>query len=89
MAEWLKNSYFKRSGNKDITRFLKEFVPRYKAMKGNGCIGFITCNHDTPRSSKNLDPEELKLAYATLITLPERFRQKLLLSMTLLNLCFL
>ena len=36
----------------------------------NGYISFITCNHDTPRASYTLDESELKIAYATLLTLP-------------------
>lgn len=64
------NSYFKRDADGDITRFLSEYLPRYEATKDKGYIALLTCNHDTPRPRRSLSPEELKLAYATLFTLP-------------------
>ncbi|MCR5507110.1 MAG: glycosylase [Lachnospiraceae bacterium] len=64
------NSYFLKSGKGDITVFLKEYLPRYLRTKDKGYISFITCNHDTTRPSYNLSVDELKVAYATLLTLP-------------------
>ena len=45
-------------------------MPRYHATKGKGYLALITCNHDTPRARLTLTPEELKIAYACLFTLP-------------------
>ena len=64
------NSFFKKNANGDIGRFLKDFLPRYEISRGKGYVSFITCNHDTPRATNTLDESELKLAYATLLTLP-------------------
>ena len=64
------NSYFKKDGNGDIERFLKDYIPKYEATSQNGYISFMTCNHDTPRPAKTLDESELKIAYAMLLTLP-------------------
>lgn len=64
------NSYFKKDADSDITRFLDDYLPRYRDTRDNGYISFITCNHDTPRASYTLDESELKIAYATLLTLP-------------------
>lgn len=50
--------------------FAAEFVKWYDAVKDEGFIGLITCNHDTPRLSPTFTPDELKLLYATLFTLP-------------------
>jgi len=54
----------------DITGFTADFVPKYESIKGNGYISFITCNHDTPRLTRHLDENEIKLAYALIFTLP-------------------
>ncbi|MCD7716047.1 MAG: DUF3459 domain-containing protein [Lachnospiraceae bacterium] len=64
------NSYFKKDGKGDITRFLDEYTPRYEATKENGYYCLITCNHDTPRPKFNLDDSELKIAYAFIFTMP-------------------
>ncbi len=64
------HSYFKKDGDGDIGRFLKDYLPKYEATRKNGYISFITCNHDTPRASYTLTEQELKVAYATLLTLP-------------------
>lgn len=61
-------SFFKGSG--DITLFTDEYTDNYEKTKKNGYISFITCNHDTPRMSKTLTTQELKLAYCTVFTLP-------------------
>ncbi|MCR5032341.1 MAG: glycosylase [Lachnospiraceae bacterium] len=63
-------SYFKSEGKGDITRFLKDYVPKYQATKEKGYIAFISGNHDTPRVKRNLSEDELKLFYALLYTLP-------------------
>ncbi|MCD8076496.1 MAG: DUF3459 domain-containing protein [Lachnospiraceae bacterium] len=64
------NSFFRKDGKGDITRFLEEYVPRYMATKENGYYCLLTCNHDTMRPKYNLDDTELKIAYAFLFTMP-------------------
>lgn len=61
-------SFFK--GNGDITLFTKEYLDGYNVSKDNGYISFITCNHDTPRLTKTMTDEEIKLAHCTIFTLP-------------------
>lgn len=63
-------SYFKKGVEPDITRFLEDYLPRLSATRDNGYIALLTCNHDTPRPRRNLTPDELKIAYAMLFTLP-------------------
>ena len=53
-----------------IDKFLDDYLPSYKATKKDGLWCFITCNHDTIRPSAGLTVDELRLAYATLFTLP-------------------
>ena len=63
-------SYFKADGGGDATHFLEEYEPRLRSIEGKGYISLITCNHDTPRPAANLTPDELKLAYAMILTMP-------------------
>lgn len=66
----IDNSYFKRDGDGDIERFLKDYLPKYNATREHGYISMFTCNHDTPRASRTLSQDELKLAWAFLFTMP-------------------
>jgi len=54
----------------DIMAFINDFVPNYEKIKGNGYISFLTCNHDTPRLTRYLEINEIKLAYALIFTMP-------------------
>ncbi|HKM33403.1 MAG TPA: alpha-amylase family glycosyl hydrolase [Lachnospiraceae bacterium] len=63
-------SFFSKEGKGDATSFIGEYMEDLKATADHGYISFITCNHDTPRMSKWLDERELKIAYATILTLP-------------------
>ncbi|MBR1560643.1 MAG: glycosylase, partial [Clostridia bacterium] len=64
------DSYFKKDSSHDIGRFLTEYTDWYRDTKDIGYISLITCNHDTVRPAYNHTPEELKLAYAFLFTMP-------------------
>jgi len=64
------NSYFKKDGNGDITRFLSQYLPWYEETKNEGFISLITGNHDSPRISHKLAKDELALAYAFFFTMP-------------------
>ena len=64
------DSYFKKDANRDINRFLKEYMDWYQDTKDIGYISMLTCNHDTVRPRFNLNPAELKLAYAFIFTRP-------------------
>ncbi|MBQ6427065.1 MAG: glycosylase [Clostridia bacterium] len=64
------HSYFRSGSGGDIRRFLQDYLPKYEQTKGNGYISMFTCNHDTPRPARTLSADELKLAYAFLMTMP-------------------
>jgi maltose alpha-D-glucosyltransferase/alpha-amylase len=64
------NSYFKKDGKGDITRFLNQYMPWYEATMNDGFISLISGNHDTPRVSHGISPRELSLFYAMLFTMP-------------------
>lgn len=63
-------SFFSKEGKGDITVFTNEYEPNYNLTKDLGYISFFTCNHDIPRMTKTLDEKAIKLAYATIFTLP-------------------
>ena len=64
------HSYFKKDAGGDICRFLEDYMPKYEATRENGFISMFTCNHDTPRAARTLDADELKLAWAFILTMP-------------------
>ena len=64
------HSYFRCDAGGDIRRFLKDYLPKYEQSREQGYISFITGNHDTPRLARTLTPQELKLAYAFILTMP-------------------
>ncbi|MDE7259504.1 MAG: glycosylase, partial [Lachnospiraceae bacterium] len=64
------DSFFKKDSKRSIQDFLKEYMPKYEAVKDKGLYCLITGNHDMVRAAYNLDERELKLAYAFLFTMP-------------------
>ncbi|MCH3973395.1 MAG: alpha-amylase family glycosyl hydrolase [Oscillospiraceae bacterium] len=65
-----QRSFFSAKGKGDITRFLSDYLPKYRNTRKKGFISFITCNHDTPRMSRDFTPRELALAYSFLFLMP-------------------
>ena len=63
-------AYFCADSGTGIDKFLDDWLPSYKATHKDGLYCLITCNHDTIRPSAGLTPDELKIAYAMLFTLP-------------------
>jgi maltose alpha-D-glucosyltransferase/alpha-amylase len=63
-------SFFKKNGSGDIGPFLRQYLPWQESTKHDGVISLISGNHDTPRLSLNLSPEEAALFYAMLFTMP-------------------
>lgn len=64
-------SYFKSTASTSIVPFISDYMPKYRAaQKNGGLFCLLTCNHDTARPRANLTPDELKLAYAFLFTMP-------------------
>lgn len=65
-----QRSFFSKQGKGDITEFLDDYLPKYRASRPHGYISFITCNHDTPRMTKAFDEKECMISYAFLLTMP-------------------
>ena len=68
--EWIGNSYFRSAGKGDIDEFLDEYLEHYNATKNDGYISIPSGNHDLPRISKGRDFDDLKVAFAFLLTMP-------------------
>lgn len=64
------NSFFKKDADGDITLFLDEYMKYYTYTKGKSYISMITGNHDTKRAKLTLSDQELKIAYAMILTMP-------------------
>ncbi len=65
-----KHSYFDKNGGGDAAAIADGFTKWYDAVKNNGYIALISCNHDTPRLAPYYTEDQLKLIYTTLFTLP-------------------
>ncbi|MDE6201815.1 MAG: glycosylase [Clostridiales bacterium] len=65
-----EHSYFDIQGRGDAAEFAKRFSEWHDAVKDNGNIAIISCNHDTPRLAPHYTVDQLKAIYATLFTLP-------------------
>ena len=61
---------FDRDGKGDVSFFTAQYDKDYAATKGKGYICFITGNHDVRRLSKYMTPEEMKVYYAFMLTMP-------------------
>ncbi|MCH5192435.1 MAG: glycosylase [Oscillospiraceae bacterium] len=62
--------YFSSRGKGDIESFLKKYTENYEKTNGRGLICIPSGNHDMDRMRRHLDPEEMKLAFAFLLTVP-------------------
>ncbi|NSW54076.1 MAG: glycosylase [Anaerolineae bacterium] len=64
-------SFFDREGLGNIMEFVTEYQQRFNATRKAGYLCLFSGNHDiTPRLGKGRDFEDLKLAYAFLMTMP-------------------
>ncbi|WP_309384433.1 alpha-amylase family glycosyl hydrolase [Cerasicoccus frondis] len=64
------HSFFDREGKGDITRFLRHYIEHFEATKDIGYISLPTGNHDLTRICCHRTPEELKVIYAFLWSMP-------------------
>lgn len=63
-------SVFNRTGETNFHNILGQYLYWLENTHNDGYLGFITCNHDTPRPTKNCDINELKLFYTMVFTCP-------------------
>ena len=65
-----ENPYFSRSGRKDLSEFAAYYQEAYAQTNGKGLICIPSGNHDMIRLRETLTPEESKLAFTFLLTIP-------------------
>lgn len=64
------HSYLSAQGKGNLDTFLGIFLDQLESIRGLGYISVPTGNHDISRIRQGRTPEELKVAYALLFTLP-------------------
>ena len=62
--------YFSRKGEGDIYQFVENFSIDYEMTDGKGLICTPSGNHDICRIREELDEEEIKIAFAFILTMP-------------------
>ncbi len=62
--------YFSSRGKGEIGSFISKYIENYKKTDGKGLICIPSGNHDMDRLRRNLTPEEMKIAFAFLLTMP-------------------
>ena len=65
-----KKPYFSRKGEGDILQFVENFKKDYEETNGKGLICIPSGNHDISRITEELDSEEIKIAFAFILTMP-------------------
>jgi maltose alpha-D-glucosyltransferase/alpha-amylase len=63
-------SYFRKEALGSYDDFLNEYMPFYDATKDIGYMSFITGSHDIKRWTLGRDDEDVKVAYAFIMTMP-------------------
>ncbi len=64
------NPYFSREGKGDAKAFVDYYRMCYEPTNGKGMICMPSGNHDMERLTNWLDPEEVKIVFAFLLSLP-------------------
>lgn len=62
--------YFAKEGKGDISQFVDYYKKCYEHTEGKGLICIPTGNHDMYRMARTLSQEEMKLAFAFLLSMP-------------------
>ncbi len=65
-----ENPYFSRKGQGDISQFAENYMKSYEKTGGKGLICIPSGNHDTDRMARTLSQEEMKMAFAFLLSMP-------------------
>lgn len=65
-----EHPYFSREGMGNVADFVKTYQENYEKTNGKGLICIPSGNHDMERIKKYLDEEEMKVAFAFLLSMP-------------------
>lgn len=62
--------YFSSRGKGEISAFIQKYTENVNKSKNKGLMCIPSGNHDMDRLRRYLDPEEMKIAFAFLLTMP-------------------
>ena len=62
--------YFSSRGKGNITRFVEKYLENYEKSERKGLICIPSGNHDMDRLARTLSPQEMKIAFAFLLSMP-------------------
>lgn len=62
--------YFSCRGKGDISEFVKKYKENYEKSQGKGLICIPSGNHDMDRLARHIHGDELKIAFAFLLSMP-------------------
>ena len=65
-----EHPYFNREGKGDISEFVAKYLENYEKSEKKGLICIPSGNHDMDRLARTLDREEMKIAFAFLLSMP-------------------
>lgn len=65
-----ENPYFSREGRGDISKFVEVYKEHRRSTNGEGLCCIPSGNHDMKRMRLTLDEEEMKIAFAFLLSMP-------------------
>lgn len=65
-----EHPYFSKDGKGSAKEFIAAYKENYEKTDGKGLICIPSGNHDMDRLSRNLDTEEMKIAFAFLLSMP-------------------
>jgi len=65
-----EHPYFNKEGKGDISEFVAKYLENYEKSEKKGLICIPSGNHDMDRMARTLDEEEMKIAFAFLLSMP-------------------
>ena len=65
-----EHPYFNKEGKGDISEFVAKYMENYEKSEKKGLICIPSGNHDMERLARQLDPEDMKIAFAFLLSMP-------------------
>ena len=65
-----EHPYFTREGKGDVSQFVAKYLENYEKSEKKGLICIPSGNHDMDRLARTLDQEEMKVAFAFLLSMP-------------------
>ncbi len=66
----VEEPFFSRRGKGDASAFVENYMINYNKTNGKGLMCIPSGNHDMSRITERLDEDELKIAFAFLLTMP-------------------